>query len=109
MTRDSIFLMQTIIKDYLYVSTGILSPVLDKEIQTSMVKLDEIIDRLDALYRKKDRVHPVLKYLSLGRDEFRSIIKDGTYTIDNVKLMLDLVSLFSKIDFKTRHTENSVP
>ncbi len=105
-TAESMFLMQTITKDYLYLGTDTKSTFLTKEMQGALLKLDKIIIKLDTMYSKNTHVERLLGYISLGRDELQSILKES-YSTDNMKLVLEVTGLISEAALKiTYEVEN---
>ena len=105
-TAESIFLMQTITKDYLYLGTDTKSTFLTKEMQNALLQLDKIIAKLDTMYSKDTHVEQLLGYISLGRDELQAILSES-YSIDNMKLVLEVTALISETALKiTYEVEN---
>jgi hypothetical protein len=98
-TTESMFLMQTITKDYLYLSTDTESTLLTKEMQHALLKLDKNIAKLDTMYSRNAQVEQLLGRISLGRDELRSILEEP-YSTDNMKLVLEVTGLISEAAWK---------
>jgi len=104
MTAESILLMQTIAKDYLYIGTEVQSSLLQTEMQEAIVRFDTLIDEIGEMSRDDERIDYLLKVLTVGQEDLKSVMQEG-YSSDNVKLVLDLTGFLSKT---VMHVANTI-
>ena len=99
---ESVRLMQVISKDYLYLTTGVTSSVLREEMKASLRGLDGIIEKLHAPKYQSKETKALLSCITLGRDELKTILKEH-YSMDNVKLILDVTGLITEAALRITH------
>lgn len=108
MSAESMLLMQAIAKDYLYLGTDMHSTPLNNEMRDSVMKLDKIVDRLSTFHSNDTKVTRWIQCVSLGREELKVIMADH-YTVDNMKVILDLTNLISEAALDITHAvENNI-
>jgi len=93
---QSMYLMQTVVKDYLYIGSDMNSPVLMQEMNHSIQALNKQIDILKGYCSDNMMIENLLKSASIGRDELKEVLKEK-YSADNIKLVLDLTTYISSV------------
>jgi len=101
-TAESMYLMQTITKDYLYLGTNTESTLLNKEMKNALIDLDRMMVQLKRIHSQDPAMEQLLGCISLGRDELRSIMEES-YSADNMKLVLEVTGLISEAALRISH------
>jgi hypothetical protein len=93
-TLQSMLLVQTIIKGYLYSHIN-NNTLLDKKMQKSIIKLDHLIAKLGLLDSNDEKIQMCLSILPVGFDELKSTMKE-VHSSGNDQLILDLATVITK-------------
>ena len=91
---STMYLMQIVTKDYLYIGSNVKSPVLESEMLQSLASLDSITNRMRGYCSNNSELEGLLESITMGSDELKSILKEE-YSLDNIKLVMDVTGYIS--------------
>jgi len=92
MALDSMVMLQTIVKGYLYDHSG---TVLDQKMKNSLVQLDQMVHKLGMLTSENVDVQRCLDILPISVAEFRAVLKEKNINA-NDHLVVDLATVITQ-------------